>query len=285
MSLITFPVRPDDGLPLARHVLLRHLNEKVGISEKIGKIRGSRASLAETLSTFDSGRDTVDRMIDEDARSIFDRLMAGIGAPLSSVGDRAAAMSAKLEASRLQAEAGRRTLSMFDAELERLEGALAALNGKTADYVKDAVREAYGSLYGDWSAAIHEMHRMMVMLGGLQKFLATEEHNYIPDIRLVAEVPGFDGAGSEIIAHTVQIDAAAACFQAFATQLAVDPKTPAPEIAIGNERDELTYDRLSRAEKRQADRDFTLTTHTRETVDSRNFAQQIRDAAQAALGL
>jgi hypothetical protein len=285
MSLIQFPSTPDSGLPPARHALLRHLNEKVGISDKIAKIKGSRASLADALNVFDSGRDTVDRMIDEDARSIFDRLMAGIGASLSSVGDRAVAMNAKLEASQLQAEAGRRTIAMFDGELERLEGALADLNARTPDMVKAAVREAYAPLDRDWSAVVEDMRRLMVMLAGLQQFMATEEHNYVPDVRLIANVPDFAGAGSEVIAHTVQVDAAAACFQAFATQLAVDPRTPAPEIAIGNERDELTYDRLSRAEKRQADRDFTLTTHTRETVDSRNFAQQIRDAAQAALGL
>jgi hypothetical protein len=123
------------------------------------------------------------------------------------------------------------------------------------------------------------MHKLMVQLSGLERFLSTEVvHDYIPDKRGIASVPDFAGAGSEVIAHTVQIDAAEASVRAFAARLAVDPRTPAPEISVTEDVDRLTYDQLSPAERRRADAEFVPINTQRQTPDSRSFAQQIRDA-------
>jgi hypothetical protein len=53
-------------------------------------------SLAGKLEILANAEDTVDRLLDEDAQTLLDRLMSGVGAALSSFGDRAAAMTAKI---------------------------------------------------------------------------------------------------------------------------------------------------------------------------------------------
>jgi hypothetical protein len=195
----------------------------------------------------------------------------------------------KISVSRQQAEIIRRAIDKIVDELNRIGEVHADLLARKDDAIKAVVSEASATSYANWSQAVENMRQSMIEITGLEKFLAgASGHDYLPDQRIIVTLPIYGCIGGEIVANAVQIAGVEAQLKRFAETLAADPRAPAPEISIGEEVDQLTYDRLSPGEKRAADAAFSASgvqTTERETPDSRSFATQIRDAAKAALGI
>jgi hypothetical protein len=277
-SLIKFLGGGGDDLPPRRAKLDRIKGEILGVEAKIGILAGMKSRLEDELAKKADAEREVDNLLDQGAQSLVDRLRAGGEASLTALSRQAAAVDEKLGASRVPAEIARRAIDKIVDELNRLAGVHADLSARTADAIKEVVAEAFAPSYAIWSQAVENMRQSMIEIAALEKFLARNgTHDFVPDQRLIATLPSFGCIGGEVIANVVQIAAVEAQLSRFAESLEQDPRTPAPEIVVNEERDELTYDRLSPAEKRQADRDFMLKNVQRETPDSRSLAQQIRE--------
>jgi hypothetical protein len=278
-SLIKFlGVGGGDDLPPRRAKLDRIKGELLGVEAKIAVLVGMKSRLEDVLLKEADAEREIDDLLDQGAQTLLDRLRNGGETSLSTLGRRAEELDQRVAASRHQAEIIRRAIDKIVDELNRLSDVHADLSARKADAIKEVVAEAFAPSYATWAQAIENVRQSMIEIAALEKFLARNgNHDHVPDQRLIATLPTYGCVGGEVIANIVQIAAVEAQLSRFAESLAQDPRTPAPEIVVNDERDELTYDRLSPAEKRQADRLFMLKNVQRETPDSRSLAQQIRE--------
>ena len=274
-SLIKFLGAGDD-LPPRRAALFTINQEIAGIEAKIGILAGMKSRLEDDLLKKADAEREIDDLLDQGAEALVSRLRNGAEASFATLSRRAEELDQQVAASRHQAEIIRRAIDKIVDELNRIGEVHADLIARKAD----AISEASAASYVNWSQAVENMRQSMIEIAGLEKFLARKSsHDHLPEQRVIVSLPTYGCIGGEIIANVAQIAGVEAQFKRFAEALDADPMAPAPEIAIAEDRDELTYDRLSPAEKRQADRDFMLSNTQRETPDSRNFATQLRDAS------
>jgi len=293
MSLIPFPSRPDSALPPDRQAYARHMAEKAALGRAIIDRRAERGRLAAHLAVLDGAEAEVDRLVDEDARSLLGRLRDGLAAPLASFGSRAQTLGEKIAASGVQIKIATRAIASLDGEIEQLGDDLAAMNAQTAGMIRAVINEASAGLRADRAQAVDNLRESLTRCAAVDRFLAAERHDWAPATRVAIVIPNLLWADlppeEVLLAPAREIRGAMAVLEQFAAALAHDPLASFPEfppVDPAPDADTLFHE-LTLVEMADVTRNATYTTRQRDDAlpESRNIATQVLDAAKAAIGI
>jgi hypothetical protein len=291
-ALFAFPPAADADLPPARHAYARNRAEVRGLENERAKQTGMRSRLEAQLATYENAGAEVDRLLDQGAQSLLNKLRAGFDPVLSTLGGRAADLDARRAASAHSAEIIRRAIAAIDVEIERLEGKLADLAARKSDLIMAVIREAAEGLYVDYAQTLDDLRTSLVRLSALERLLAPPRHDHAPESRIVLTVPDFvwsdTAAETVILAPAREIQMAQKVFAALALELESNTMASLGEFPPidPNEDPDLPYHARSAVERAQITRDTVHTNHQRlETPETRSLAAQALGAARSALGL
>jgi hypothetical protein len=279
----------EPGEPSARSALLRVASTKAATKGALQTLRDSKVRLADELSKASAAAAELDDHLDRDAATLIEWLRSGASFALSRLGGaRSQALCARIEATRIEAEVGRRAEAGIDAEIAALEGKLEQLADAEKGLIRETVRETLQpALIADYGTLLAALQEAVARLRGIERYLSPPTSDYVPGASRVAiAVPNFaagDGSDMAVTIEGREVQKIEAFMCSFAAALAHDPRSPAPELPELDPSPDLSvsYDRLTAPERARADREASFVTRQRATVDSELLAGQIRGALGA----
>ena len=145
---------------------------KAAANGALQSLRDGKVRLADELSKASAAAAELDQHLDRDAATLIEWLRNGASFALSRLGGaRSQTLYARLEASRIEAEVGRRAGAGIDAEIEALEGKLEQLSVAEKGLIRETVRESLQpALLDDFATT----------LGNLQTIMARPRASRVP---------------------------------------------------------------------------------------------------------
>ncbi|WOJ89895.1 AAA family ATPase [Methylocapsa polymorpha] len=248
------------GLTPQRARLARFSAWIASVEADLAKLQSGRDNLVVQIDRALCARAGVAEDVSAGAKSILDRIRAGVEWSLSGVVtpgaiDRAAEVAAAAQ----QIAVAEKALADINAEIAGTEALLATLSARKPRFAAAAVREAAQGLYADYLTTQDNLREIMTQIGALDAALRCPRPG-----RLVAVLPDLAGSSGldelPVAAVKSEIDAAAKVWAAFARALAQDPRAPADMLDFPphdpKAKDDLVYDRLHPIERRIVDLEF-----------------------------
>lgn len=254
------PFAGSGSLPPARRVLV-NLNAKIDETQKrLDVLQAGKARLEGELGRAAEAKAELQNLVDDDAKSLVDRLRNGAQWMLSSFGSsRARELAAQLSASRIEASIGERALASIAEEIADLERQVSELKGRRPDAVNAVLVEVADSWRAEALVAIEDLRNSLVILSALDSVVARGDGSYSPDKRLVIDIPAVGGLPAQpLIAPAASIKAAESIWRHWAADLARDPLASVDELRFDypngtEDSGRIPYESLHPAERRIVD--------------------------------
>jgi hypothetical protein len=230
------PFAGSGSLPPARRVLV-NLNAKIDETQKrLDVLQAGKARLEGELGRAAEAKAELQNLVDDDAKSLVDRLRNGAQWMLSSFGSsRARELAAQLSASRIEASIGERALASIAEEIADLERQVSELKGRRPDAVNAVLVEVADSWRAEALVAIEDLRNSLVILSALDSVVA-----------------------QPLIAPAASIKAAESIWRHWAADLARDPLASVDELRFDypngtEDSGRIPYESLHPAERRIVD--------------------------------
>jgi cell division protein FtsB len=257
-----------NGMPPARRSLI-DLNAKIADAEKrLDVLQAGKARLEAELARASDAKAELAALVDDDARSLLDRVRSGGQWLLSSFGShRARELAAQLSASRIEASIGEKALASIAEEEADLERQISELKARRPDAINAVLIEVADGFRTDLLLAIDDLKNSLVILAGMDSVVARGDGSYAPDKRLVIEIPSAGGlAAQPLIAPAASIKNAESIWREFAADLARDPLADVealkfPHVHGNEDSGNVVYSSLSRVERQIVDSEHAQGAH------------------------
>jgi hypothetical protein len=257
-SLFAFPPAADSDLPFARRALDRNRRERGALVNERGKLQKMRADLEARFGAVGQAEQERDALLVRDAQSLVDRLRNGAETTLANFGLKARSVDEKISASVHRAKVAQLAIDAIDRELVNIEAKMAELDELSRFLVNDTILEATASEFADYRTACENLRDSIVRLSALSRVLKPPTHDFVHGANRIAVIaPDFaaaDGSELAIVAEPREIARVEAILRRYAEALALDARTPFPDLPeVDTSDDGAIYSDLSAPERRVVD--------------------------------
>ncbi len=235
-----------------------HNARKKAVKEKLVNLRAGYSRLESDIGKANAAKAELEALIASDARSLVDKIKAGIDWALAQFGSQPVEdLSSRLAASTHHAAVAAAALAATEREIAQAEADLTALEAKTQEITGLALQEAAEGIYADYTATLHELYETVVQLLALEKVSGVQRFG-----RTVMILPDFEGRTGlpeqPIAINPADVSEAWSAWKSFARALEQDPRTPIsalkfPPCKLGGRGQNLTYEEMHPLERRIVD--------------------------------